>query len=121
MCDGFTASSRGNAVGPYLAGTLDGLKVFVSPQLTNGRFIVGCNGNDYMSSAAVYAPYMPIIPTQLIEFNDGTNTKGFTTMYDLKPLNAGLVVAGAITGLAAAAPAVAWPLPAAQAGDRLPL
>ena len=32
---------------------LDGLKVFITPQLTNGRFFVGCNGNDYMSSAAV--------------------------------------------------------------------
>lgn len=106
MCDGFTASARGNAVGPYLAGTFDGLKVFVTPQLTNGRFIVGVNGNDYMSSAAVYAPYMAIVPTQLLEFNDGTNTKGFSTLYDLKPLNAALVVAGQITDLAAAAPPV---------------
>lgn len=64
---------------------------------------------------------MPIIPTQLIEFNDGTNTKGFTTMYDLKPLNYALVVAGAITGLAAAAPAAGVGFPSPVAGDRLPL
>lgn len=104
-----------------MAGTFDGLKVFITPQLTNGRFFVGCNGNDYMSSAAVYAPYMPIVPTSLIEFNDGTNTKGFTTMYDLKPLNYALVVAGEITGLAAAAPAAAVGFPGTVTGDRLPL
>ena len=121
MCDGFTPAARGNVVGPYLAGTIDGIKVFITPQLTNGRFFVGVNGNDYLSSAAVYAPYLAIVPTQLIEFNDGTNTKGFTTMYDLRELNRALLVAGEIQGLATApAPVVPGPQNPTT-GDRLPL
>ena len=50
-----------------------------------------------MSSAAVYAPYLPVIPTQLLQFADGVTSQGFSTMYDLKPLNSALVVAGAVT------------------------
>ena len=42
--------------GPYLAGTLDGLKVYVTPNIAPGAFVVGVNAGDFMSSAAVYAP-----------------------------------------------------------------
>lgn len=82
--------------GPYFAGTLGSLKVFVSPVLEAGKFIVGVNGSDLMSSAAVYAPYMSVVPTQLLQFADGGTTQGWSTMYDLKLLNASLLVAGKI-------------------------
>ena len=82
--------------GPYFAGTLGSLKVFVSPALEAGKFIVGVNGSDLMSSAAVYAPYMSVVPTQLLQFADGGTTQGWSTMYDLKLLNACLLVAGKI-------------------------
>lgn len=94
---GFTAAPAGNINGPYFAGTLDGLKVFVSPAIAPGRFAVGVNGNDMMSSVAVYAPYMPIVPTQLLQYADGGTSQGFSTLYDLKVLNADLIVAGQIT------------------------
>lgn len=42
--------------GPYFAGTLGTLKVFVTPNIEAGKFVVGVNGSDMMSSAAVYAP-----------------------------------------------------------------
>lgn len=42
--------------GPYFAGTLDGLKVYVTPNIEPGKFVVGVNAGDFMSSAAVYAP-----------------------------------------------------------------
>ena len=45
--------------GPYLAGTLNGLRVYVSPRMKDGEFVLGVNAGDFMSSAAVYAPYMP--------------------------------------------------------------
>lgn len=93
---GWKAASLGKINGPYLAGTLNGLKVFVSPAVTAGRFFLGVNGDDMMSSAAVYAPYMPIVPTQLLGYADGANSKGFSTMYALEPLNELLVVAGKV-------------------------
>lgn len=39
--------------GPYFAGTLGALKVFVTPNIEAGKFVVGVNGSDLMSSAAV--------------------------------------------------------------------
>lgn len=41
---------------------------------------------------------MPIVPTSLMQFNDGGTTQGFSTLYDLKVLNKDLVVAGQVTG-----------------------
>ena len=101
MMDGFTAASTANINGPYFAGTLNGLKVFVTPNMDIdgkiAKFCIGVNGSDMMSSVAVYAPYMPIVPTQLLQFNDGLTTQGWSTMYDLKVLNKDLIVAGEIT------------------------
>lgn len=93
---GFTAAPRGKMNGPYYAGDLNGLKVFVSPSIASGRFFIGVNGDDLMSSAAVYAPYMPIIPTQLLGFADGGMSQGFSTMYALEKLNPGLLIAGKV-------------------------
>lgn len=93
---GFKASSLTNVAGPFMAGTISGLKVFVSPSLNAGEWFLGINGNDLSTSAAVYAPYMPIIPTQLVGYADGGMSQGFSTMYDLKALNEQLVVGGKI-------------------------
>lgn len=99
---GFTAAPAGVVNGPYLAGTLNGMKVFVSPALEEGRFLVGVNGNDMMSSVAVYAPYMAIVPTQLLQYADGGTSQGWSTLYDLKVLNDALIVEGKVTGDATA-------------------
>ena len=91
---GWNAAPAGQVNGPYFAGTLNGLKVFVTPNIKAGRFVIGCNGNDMMSSAAVYAPYMAIVPTQLLGYADGGMSQGWSTLYDLKVLNDKLLVAG---------------------------
>lgn len=94
---GWTAKSGGLKNGPYLAGTLNGLKVFVTPSLASGRFVVGLNGDDHMSSVAVFAPYMMVVPTQLLGYADGGMSQGYSTLYALEKLNDLLVVAGEIT------------------------
>lgn len=94
---GFKAASVGHINGPYLAGTLNGLKVFVTPNIKDGHFVIGVNGDDFMSSAAVYAPYMALVPTQLLGYADGAMSQGFSTMYALEMLNKDLLVAGRIT------------------------
>ena len=93
---GFTAAPASNINGPYFAGTLDGIKVYITPNIESGVFALGVNGDDFMSSVAVYAPYMPIVPTQLLGFADGGMSQGWSTMYDLKVLNKDLIVAGKI-------------------------
>lgn len=94
---GFSAAPATNINGPYFAGTLNSLKVFVTPNIEPGKFVIGVNGSDMMSSAAVYAPYMAVVPTQLLQFADGGNSQGWSTMYDLKLLNKDLLIAGRIT------------------------
>lgn len=94
----FKAASTSNINGPYFAGTFGTLKVFVSPAMNAGEYIIGVNGDDYMSSAAVYAPYLAVVPTQLLQFADGGTTQGWSTMYDLKALNPNLVIKGTMVG-----------------------
>jgi len=91
---GWNAASVSTINGPYLAGTVDGLKVFVSPSIDENRFFFGVNGSDLQTSAGVYAPYMAIVPTQLLGFADGTMSQGFSTMYDMKLLSTYKIVDG---------------------------
>lgn len=93
---GWQAAPAKQINGPYFAGTLEGLKVFVTPNIEPGTFVLGVNGNDMMSSAAVYAPYMPVVPTQLLGFADGGMSQGWSTLYDLRMLNKLLLVKGTV-------------------------
>ena len=56
LVKGWQAAPASQINGPYMAGTINGLKVFVTPNMNKGEFVIGVNGNDMMSSAAVYAP-----------------------------------------------------------------
>ena len=96
LIDGWKAASTSKINGPYFAGTLNGIKVYVSPMIQPGRYFLGYNGDDMVTSAAVYAPYMAIVPTQLLGFADGSMSQGFSTLYDLKMLNPLLLVAGKV-------------------------
>lgn len=93
---GFVPAAVGAINGPYLLGSLNGVKVFVSPAIKAGRFVLGVNGNDMMSSVAVYAPYMAVVPTQLLGYADGGMSQGFSTMYATAILNKELAIAGAV-------------------------
>lgn len=95
LCRQWKASGAKQA-GPYFAGTFKGLKVFVHPIMPKGEFLLGYNGEDMRTSAAVFAPYMAIVPTAELQFADGLTTQGFATLYDVKLLNADLLVAGKI-------------------------
>lgn len=96
LMEGFKAASSNKINGPYFCGELNGVKVYVSPALEAGRFVLGYNGGDLVTSAAVFAPYMAIVPTQLLGFADGAMSQGFSTLYDLKMLNPSLLVAGKV-------------------------
>lgn len=87
---GFKAANANVGNGAYIAGEINGLKVIVSPMLGK-ECILGVLGNDGKTATGVYAPYMPIIPTQLLGFADGTMSQGFSTVYDMRILNASLI------------------------------
>lgn len=56
---GFSPAGVSNLNGPYLAGTLNGLKVFVTPNLAEGEFFLGVNNGAMQASCGIFAPYMP--------------------------------------------------------------
>ena len=87
---GFQPASNAVVNGPYVAGTVAGLKVIVSPMLGKECFL-GVLGADGKTATGVYAPYMPIVPTQLLGFADGTMAQGFSTLYDMKIINPALI------------------------------
>ena len=91
---GWSAAPASTVNGPYYAGTVDGLKVYVTPSMDENKFFFGVNGSDLQTSAAVYAPYMAIVPTQLLGFADGGMSQGWSTLYDLKLLNPMLLIKG---------------------------
>ena len=94
--NGYKAAGSTKMYGPYKAGELNNITVYVSPLLNEGEFFFGLNGSDMMSSAGVYAPYMAIVPTQLLGTPDGGLAQGFSTYYAKAILNANLVVFGQI-------------------------
>lgn len=56
MIPTFNRSNDSTFNGPYFVGTLPGLKVYVTPNITDGHFVLGVNGGSVETSAAVYAP-----------------------------------------------------------------
>ena len=75
------------------------MKVIVSPALVDGKVCyLGVLGADGKTGVGVYAPYMAIVPTQLLGTPDGGLAQGFSTWYAKALLNKSLLVAGQITG-----------------------
>lgn len=93
---GFSSNTVSELNGPYFAGTLNGLKVFVTPNIEAGEFFLGVNNGAMQASCGVYAPYMPVVPTQLLGFADGAMSQGWSTMYDNKILNSNLLLKGKV-------------------------
>lgn len=96
---GFKDSGAKKA-GPYFAGTYNGIKIFVHPIMPKGEFLMGYNGDDMMTSAGVFAPFMSIVPTAELQYPDGGTQQGWSTLYDCKLLNPALLVKGAIVNRA---------------------
>ena len=96
LVSSFKAASTADVNGPYFAGTIAGLKVFVSPDIADGNYVLGVANPVQKGTAAVFAPYMPVVPTQLLGFADGAMSQGWSTLYDMKVLNSILLIAGKV-------------------------
>ena len=53
---GLEANSATEFNGPYFFGTLNGVKIYVSNSLEDGKFVLGVNNGTAEATAAVYAP-----------------------------------------------------------------
>lgn len=93
----FVSANPSDVTGPYFAGTLNGSKVFVNPEYDQYAFLIGYKGDNLLNAGYVYAPYMPIMTTDLVQLEDMAGRKGWATMYGKLMLNDKFYIAGKIT------------------------
>lgn len=85
-------------VGPHFIGTLGGkYKVYVVPQMDADDFVMGYKGTNFLETGYVYAPYMPILTTDLLMPADYRGQQGYATSYGLKMVNNKMYLRGRIT------------------------
>lgn len=93
----FVSAHPSDVTGPYFAGTLGVNKVFVNPEYDQYAFLIGYKGDNLLNAGYVYAPYMPIMTTELVQLEDMAGRKGWATMYGKLMLNDKFYIAGRIT------------------------
>ena len=97
MVSSFKEAGTDEVNGPFYAGSIAGLKVIVSPDIPEGSYVLGVANPIQKGTAAVFAPYMPVVPTQALGFADGAISQGWSTLYDMKVLNSILLLAGRVS------------------------
>lgn len=94
----FTAAAASNAVGPHLIGTLGGkYKVYVVPQMDADSYVLGYKGSNFLEAGYVYAPYMPVLSTQILTLANFQGQQGYATSYGKRMVNNKLYIRGKIT------------------------
>lgn len=100
---GFVASGQtGN--GPHYIGQMGNYRMYKTPQLTyttgasaRDGYFIGYKGDTLFHAGYVYAPYMPIMTTDLLAQADFSVSQGYATSYAKHMVNAKLYSAGKIT------------------------
>lgn len=93
----FDGAGAGNGVGPHFIGTLGGTyKIYVVPAMDPDTFVMGFKGNNFLETGYVYAPYMPVLSTDLLTTADMVGQQGYATSYAKKMVNAKLYLKGRI-------------------------
>ena len=99
---GFIASGQtGN--GPHFIGKMGNFSMYKTPQMgANGvadrtGYVVGYKGESMFHAGMIYAPYCPIMTTDLLAQEDFGIRQGYATSYAKKMVNAMLFSKGKIT------------------------
>lgn len=92
----FKPSGISNPVGPHLVGWLGDKAVYKNPFFPSDEYVFGYKGQGLFDAGFIYAPYMPIMSTQLIMDANFTGSKGFATSYAKKATNANMYSKGKI-------------------------
>ena len=93
----FKPSGVINPVGPHLAGYLGDKAVYKDPFYPENSYVIGYKGQGLFDAGYIYAPYMPIMSTQLIMDASFQGQKGFATSYAKKTTNSNMYSKGSIT------------------------
>jgi len=80
---GLVASTTVDATGSLLAGTVQGMKVFVDPFALPGSVVVGYKGTNPYDAGMFYCPYVPLSMMKTIGENDFQPRIGFKTRYGM--------------------------------------
>lgn len=84
-------------VGPHLVGHLGTMPVYKNPYFPADQFVVGWKGSGLFDSGYIYAPYMPIMSTNLIMDANFEGQRGFATSYGKKIVNGNMYCKGTVT------------------------
>lgn len=83
--------------GPHLAGVLDGrIKVYKNPFYAEDEYLVGYKGEQLFEAGYIYAPYLPIVTTDILMLDDFVGRRGYATSYAKRMNNNKLYVKGKI-------------------------
>jgi hypothetical protein len=93
----FKSSGAIDPKGPYLVGWLGEKPVYKSPSIPVDGFLCGFKGTSLFEAGYIYAPYMPIMNTQLLVDETFTGKQGFATSYGKKLTNGNFYSACQIT------------------------
>jgi hypothetical protein len=96
---GFVASGQtGN--GPHFIGTMGNFQIFKTPVLSDDNgYVLGYKGDSMFHAGMVYAPYMPIMTTDLLAYENFNVAQGYATAYAKKMINGKLYSKGVITAV----------------------
>lgn len=93
----FKSAGAVDPKGPYLAGYLGDIPVYKSPSIPVDGYLAGYKGASLFDSGYIYAPYMPIMTTQLLMDETFTGRQGFASSYGKRMTNSDFYSANKIT------------------------
>lgn len=93
----FKSAGAVDPKGPYLAGYLGDTPVYKSPSIPSDGYLAGYKGSSLFDAGYIYAPYMPIMTTQLLMDETFTGKQGFASSYGKRMTNTDFYAACKIT------------------------
>jgi len=94
----FTGNGIKDVAGPTVIGQLKNFTVIANPHYPEDTFVVAYKGktND-LDAGYVYAPYLPVVSTNLVMLDDFVGRRGYATSYGKRMINRYYYVTGTIT------------------------
>ena len=94
----FQAVANVGGTGAFFAGMLDGrIRVYKNPYFQANQYLLGYRGDTLIDAGYVYAPYLPIMTTNLLMMEDFVGRRGYATSYAKKMLQPQLYIKGTVT------------------------
>ena len=95
----FDGTGGTDGIGPHFIGTLGGkYKVYVVPLMQEDTFVMGYKGSNFLETGYIYAPYQPVLSTDLLMPADFKGQQGYATSYGKKMVNSKMYIRGKIVG-----------------------